>query len=229
MAIEDQLLDGPGALPPDAAQPSAPPVRRRSVGDWLIAASAYLPLLLMGLLALGTWWLVRNTPVFEPPQAAAPLRHEPDYMMSRFLVQRFDESGAMRANLEGDALRHYPDTDTLEVDNARLRAVAPDGQVTLASARLAVSNGDGSEVQLRGGAEVLREATADEAPITFSGEFLHFFVATEQVRSHLPVVVTQGNTRMRADAFAYDHPGRVLQLHGEVRAVFEPRLAGRRR
>ena len=33
-------------------------------------ASVYLPVLLMGLLALGTWWLVRNAP--HPLQAAAP-------------------------------------------------------------------------------------------------------------------------------------------------------------
>src|SRR5690606_2839305 len=104
----------------------------------------------------GTWWLVRNTPVLEPPRAAAPLRHEPDYTMSRFLVQRFGEDGAMRAQLEGDSLRHYPDTDTLEVDNAHLRAVAPDGRVTVATARLALSNGDGSQVQLKGGANVVR-------------------------------------------------------------------------
>ena len=228
MAIEDQLLDGPAALAPVTVEPVAR--RRRSVGDWLLAASSYLPLLLMGLLALGTWWLVRNTPVLEPPRTAAPLRHEPDYMMSDFLVQRFGDDGAMRARLEGDALRHYPDTDTLEVDNARLHAVAPDGQVTHASARLAVANADGSEVQLRGGAQVLREAFGDEAPIEFTGEFLHFLVNDERVRSHLPVVVTQGATRIRADAFDYDHADRVVRLRGEVRAEFEPGVAqGRRR
>lgn len=30
-------------------------------------ASLYLPVLLMGVLALGTYLLVRNTPVFGPP------------------------------------------------------------------------------------------------------------------------------------------------------------------
>lgn len=226
MAIEDQLLDGPAALTPAASEPAAMPRRRHPV-DWLIAASSYLPLLLMGLLALGTWWLVRNTPVIEPAPAAAAVRHVPDYTMTGFLVQRFADDGAMRAQLQGDALRHFPDTDTFEVDNARLRAIAPDGGVTLASARLALSNGDGSEVQLRGGANVVREAAGDEPPITFDGEFLHFFVATERVRSHLPVLMTQGGTEIRANAFEYDHLDRVVQLHGDVRAVFAPR--GRRR
>ena len=52
-------------------------------------ASTYLPLLLMALLALGTWWLVKNTPLFEGDRAAAPPRHEPDYTMTQFMVQRF--------------------------------------------------------------------------------------------------------------------------------------------
>ena len=37
-------------------------------------ASLYLPVLLMGVLALGTYLLVRNTPVFGPPAAAKPIR-----------------------------------------------------------------------------------------------------------------------------------------------------------
>ena len=225
MAIEDQLLDGPAALAPAASLPEAP--RRRGIAERLFAASSYLPLILMALLALGTWWLVRNTPVLEPPRAAVPLRHEPDYTMSGFLVQRFGDDGSMRAQLEGDMLRHYPDTDTLEVDNARLRAVAPDGRVTVATARLALSNGDGSEVQLKGGANVVREALGDEPPIEFNGEFLHFFVATERIRSHLPVLMTQGGTEIRADAFDYDHLDRVVELRGNVRAVFPARTVRR--
>ncbi len=225
MAIEDQLLDGPAALAPVASPPEAP--RRRSLAERLFAASSYLPLFLMALLALGTWWLVRNTPVLEAPRAAAPPRHEPDYTMSSFLVQRFGDDGAMRAQLEGDSLRHYPDTDTLEVDNARLRAVAPDGRVTVATARLALSNGDGSEVQLKGGANVVRGGLGKEAPLEFNGEFLHFFAATERVRSHLPVVVTQGGTEIRADTLDYDHLDRVMQLHGRVRAVFPARTVRR--
>ena len=105
--------------------------------------------------------------------------------------------------------------------------MAPDGQVTVASARLALANGDGSEVQLRGGANVVREAAGDEPPIEFNGEFLHFFIDTERVRSHLPVVMTQGATEIRADALDYDHLDRVVQLHGNVRAVFAAR--GQRR
>jgi len=186
-------------------------------------ASAYLPLLLMAFLALGTWWLVKNTPLPEPARVAAPPRHEPDYTMSRFMVQRFAPDGALRAQIEGDAMRHYPDTDTLEIDNARIRHVGAQGHVTLANARRALANGDGSEVQLQGGAHVTREgSSAAEEAIEFRGEFLHAFLSTERVRSHLPVTVTRGAMQIRADAMDYDNLDRVVQLKGRVQASFPP-------
>jgi lipopolysaccharide export system protein LptC len=188
----------------------------------LDTASAYLPLLLMAALALGTWWLVKNTPLFETDRTTAPLRHEPDYTMSQFMVQRFAPDGAMRVQIEGDTMRHYPDTDTLEIDNPRIRAFGEDGRITNATARTAIANRDGSEVQLSGGARVVREATAKNTAIEFRGEFLHCFQNTERVRSHLPVLVTQGGTEIRADSMAYDNLAGVLDLKGHLRVVLAP-------
>ena len=88
-------------------------------------------------------------------------------------------------------MRHYPDTDTLEIDEPMIRSTAADGGVTIASARRAVSNGDATQVQLQGGARVLREATATAAAIEFESEFLHAFLDTERVKSHLPVRLRQ--------------------------------------
>ena len=208
-------------LPLDAAR-----VERRHVAPWprrlIDTGSTYLPVLLMGLLALGTWWLIKSTPVPGDEHAAVPARHEPDYTMSHFLVQRFSPDGAMRAQIEGDLLRHYPDTDTLEIDNARIRAIAPDARVTVATARRALSNGDASEVQLLGGAHVVREAGANVDAIEFRSEFLHAFLSSERVRSHLPVTVTRGASVIRADGMEYDNLAHVIELKGRMLAVFAP-------
>lgn len=206
-----------------ASDPSNGPRRHRA--PWHLRAvdtvSTYLPLLLMAVLALGSWWLVKNTPLFEGGRADAPLRHEPDSTMAKFLVQRFGANGAMRVQIEGDLMRHYPDTDTYEIDNPRIRAVGDDGRITLASARQALSNRDGSEVQLMGGARVLREATATQTAIEFRGEFLHCLQNIERVRSHLPVVVIQGGSEIRAASMEYDNLARILDLKGQVRAVLD--------
>ena len=186
----------------------------------LDVVSAYLPLLMMAVLASATWWLVRNAPSVDTPRAAAPLRHEADYTMTRFVVQRFGSDGALRTQIEGDRLRHFPDDDTLEIDEARIRAVGNDGVVTIATAKKALANGDGSEVQLRGDAHVVRPAHGKEEQVEFRGEFLHAFRNVERLRSHLPVVVTQGRSVVRAQGMEYDNLTRVVDLKGRSSASF---------
>jgi lipopolysaccharide export system protein LptC len=186
----------------------------------LDVVSAYLPLLMMAALALGTWWLVRNAPTVAEPREAVVPRHEPDYEMTNFVVQRFAKDGTLRTQIEGDRLRHFPDNDTLEIERARLRTVGNDGIVTLATANKALANGDGSEVQLLGDARIVRPAHGNEEEIEFRGEFLHAFRNVERVRSHLPVTVTQGESVVRADGMEYDNLARVIDLQGPTRATF---------
>jgi lipopolysaccharide export system protein LptC len=118
-------------------------------------------------------------------------------------------------------LRHYADTDRIEIDQARVRAVAADGRATLAQARRAITNGDGSELQLLGDARINTTGPRDE-PIEFRGEFLHAFLNTERVRSHLPVLVVRDGSEFRAAGMDYDHLTGLLQLQGQMRALLLP-------
>ncbi|MBN9320989.1 MAG: LPS export ABC transporter periplasmic protein LptC, partial [Delftia acidovorans] len=155
----------------------------RRVGDRL---SLYLPVLLMGLLALGTWWLVRNAPQPVASGTEKAVAHEPDYFMKDFSIKSFDATGRLKSQIEGSVGRHYPDTDTLEIDNVRMFAVSPEGRITRGSAKRALSNADGSEVQMFGNAVVTREpfVTAGKQPqpqLQFQGEFLHAWPNEERV------------------------------------------------
>jgi len=218
----DSLLQPLDPLP--ASSPQNPPPRPRQPVWWHVGqfASAYLPLILMAVLALATWWLVRNTPRPDEPRVPVAARHEPDYMMDGFTLQRFGADGALRVQVQGTHMRHYPDTDTIEIDDATIRAIGAQGNVTVASARRALSNGDATEVQLLGGARVRSEPGADKEAIEFNGEFLHAFLTTERLKSHLPVVVRQGPNEFRVAWLEYDNLSRSARLGGPLRARFEP-------
>jgi lipopolysaccharide export system protein LptC len=229
MALELHLPDLSegtlGPLPPRSLPTRPPQPWHQQVREQV---ATYLPLLLMLVLALGTWWLVRNTPGPDVPSEAPLSREEPDYTMDHFVVERFDKDGRLKMRLQGERLRHFAATDIIEVDQAQVRAVAEDGRVTLAQARRAVANGDGSEVQLIGDARVDGSGPSGE-PIQFRGEFLHAFLNTERVRSHLPVVVTSNGREFRAAGMDYDHLSGQLQLQGKMRALLPPSAgAGRR-
>jgi lipopolysaccharide export system protein LptC len=190
------------------------------------AISAYLPLLLMLLLALFTWWLVKNTPNAPGDLVAPAARHEADYTMNQFTLERFDASGRLKVRVSGTRMRHFPDTERYEIDEPQMRAIAPDGRVTLASARKAISNGDASELQLLGSAQVT-SLDANGKPIEMSGEFLHAYLTQERVHSHLPVLITVAGSRVSAAGLDYDHGQRKLELQGPMRAVFPARSAKR--
>ena len=223
MSVELHLPDLPEVPISLGPVAGAPP---RIAAPWHLrlrdALSSYLPLLLMALLALATWWLVKNSPRAPGAQAERPVSAEPDYTMSQFAIERFDAGGRLKLRIEGARLRHFPDTDRMEIDDVQIRAYAPDGRVTHASAKRALGNGDGSELQLLGGAEV----TSPGAPggdLVMRSEFLHAFAAVERIKSHLPVRVRLGGTEMTAAGIDYDHAARRLELKGPLRTVLAAR------
>ena len=119
---------------------------------------------------------------------------------------------------------------SLEIDEPRIRSFNARGDLTVASARLAISNADGSEVQLVGSAVVSREASraagGEPRPrLEFRGDFLHAFLDAEKVKSNKPVELIRGNDRFTSDGLDYDHIEQVLELKGRVRGVITPRAA----
>ena len=190
-------------------------------------ATLYLPVILMGLLALGTWWLVRHAPQPDAPVVVAAPKHEPDYFMVDFSVKNFDVTGRLQSEVQGSLARHFPDTDTLDIDGAQMRSMAPNGRLTRATAKRALTNADGSEVQLFGSAVVTREAMTPargraQPRLEFRSEFLHAWPQTERVSSNQPVVITRGRDQFTADSMAYDNLEQVLQLRGRVRGMLMP-------
>jgi len=190
-------------------------------------ASLYLPTLLMGLLALGTYWLVESTPAVKVVPPAGPARQEPDYFMKNFSVRTFVEDGRLSSEVLGIAARHFPDTDTLEIDQVRMRSYDASGRLTTATAKRALTNSDTSEVQLFGQALIVREAVDGAAGqalprIEFRGEYLHAFIDARRVKSDQPVELRHGKDVFKADTMEFDSQQQLLVLQGRVRGVLAP-------
>jgi lipopolysaccharide export system protein LptC len=210
-----------------AAAPLSLLMRVRRVFDRL---AVYLPLLLMGVMAMTTYWLVRNTPASIDADLEAAPRHVPDYFMRDFSVKVFGADGKLKSEIVGIEGRHFPDTDTLEIDQPRIRIIGAEGRVTTAVAARALINADGSEAQLFDKAVVVREASVNTQGVAtprseVQSDFLHLFANTEQVRSHLPVVLVRGagDRFTSQQGMDYDNLDGVMQLTGRVRGTLLPR------
>ena len=104
-----------------------------------------------------------------------------------------------------------------------------EGRVTTATGARGLVNAHGSEVQLFEKAVVVREATVNAQGLAvprseLQSDFLHFFANTEQVKSHLPVVMIRGSgDRFTGDGMGFDNLARTVEINGRVRGVLQPR------
>lgn len=228
-------MNDPVALPPEAPFSELTPLAARAgarpvpVGNWPArlwdGAVSYAPVLIMAILAGVSWWLVKNTPVPGDADAQRTVRHEPDYTMDVFSIVTYTPQGTVQTRLEGDVLRHYPDTETVEVDGLRVRMVDPEGRVTVGSAARSLSNRDATQLRMMGNARIVREPGPKEGAgerLEIRGEFLELLTDSERIRSHLPVTLITPRGELRAGTLDYSHLDRNAQLGGRVRGELRP-------
>ena len=216
-------------LIPGLDRSAPPPVRARRRAPWWDRLSIYLPVILMGLLALGSYWLLRATPKAPEPEPERPVTGEPDYFMRGFSVKSFDANGNLRAEVLGDEARHHPDDDRVEIDNARIRQLAESGATLSAVARRVTTNDDNTRFVLEGDAVVAREGGRDPQGqplprLEFRGEYLLVELEPhERISSDQPVQLTRDDDRISAERMTYDGQTRVAVFTGRVRVSLTSR------
>ncbi|MEO7937174.1 MAG: LPS export ABC transporter periplasmic protein LptC [Burkholderiaceae bacterium] len=192
--------------------------------------SIYLPIAIMALMALGTYWLVKNSPRPDKPSVERAVRHEPDYFMKNFSVTTFVESGRLKSEVFGVAGRHFPDTDKLEIDQIRIRSFDDYGRLSTATANRALTNHDATVVELFGNAVLVREAQPDKSGkllprVEFRGEYLHANTDTDRVTSNKPVQLRRGTDVFVGDTMDFDNANQVMLMQGRVRGLINSRSA----
>lgn len=191
--------------------------------------SLYLPIVLMGLLALATYWLVRSTPLFQDRSVTQVRRQDPDYEMTNFSVKTFDLQGRLVNEVYGEKARHYPHSEILEIERVRILNHHEAGYDIIATARIALANDEMSEAQLKGDAYIVREAWVGpdgvELPLmTVRGDALQAYLKAGRERfvARAPVEVVRGNDYVLADRLDYNNATQVLELQGRVRSQLLP-------
>jgi len=181
-----------------------------------------LPLLMVAMLALGSYWMVRSAPGVDTGELPRPPDDTPDYLIEGFTVQKFDANGRLTALLQGASAQRLPDAPWIEIQKFTFRSTDAQGQGKLASADQGLSNPDNNEFQLSGNARMVREAhpAGDYPRLEIRGDFLHVWTEPEKVESDRPVQIVHGKHRIRADSLQYDGTTRALQMDGRVQAIF---------
>lgn len=182
----------------------------------------YLPAILMAIFALGSWWLVRSLPTFFNDATPKPVRQELDYYLKSFSVKSFDSNGQLTRELSGDQAQHFPDTDTLDIRNVKLRGQNQDGQRVNALADRALAKGDGSLLTLLGNVQVTQSPNGSkglQTPTVMRSQEIKAYLKEERLVSDLPVEIRRGTNVFTAQAMQMNSKTGVYELSGKVRGV----------
>jgi lipopolysaccharide export system protein LptC len=184
--------------------------------------SLYMPLLVMLVLALASWWLVRSMPDLWSAPKDKVVRKDPDYNLRHFVVKVFDAQGRLVREVMGDEGHHFPETDELHIQQVTFKAQTDTGQHLNAVGRTGMATGDGERVTLLGDAVAVREATDEWPRIELRGEKIIALIKAEKLLSSDPVQITRGADKFTANTMDFDIQSGHYQLSGRVRGTLAP-------
>lgn len=186
------------------------------------SATSLFPLLLVGLLAGMTYWLELAS---QPASARADgkLRHDPDYIVSNFSVQRFGTQGELKHTLTAAEMRHYPDDDSTLVAAPDLtyHRVPP----TRVTAREAQVGSKGEHIRLIDDVRMTRGGRNGGPDTTLNTAQLDIWPDDERAASQVPVVIDQGLSHVGGRALRADNRTATYVLDGKVQGTFHRKSA----
>lgn len=186
--------------------------------------SLLMPVILMGLLALGSYWLYQNTPIVKENKKKTVVSSEPDYFLSNFATRQYDaKTNLLKSEIIGEIANHYPDRNELEIFKIQAKSISAEGFLTHGTAEKAIRNSEGNQVQLVGKALITREAVdpskvanSKKIPVNFIGEYLNIEIDNQKITSNKAINVMQGNNQFTANNLDYDNKTGIINLGNGV-------------
>jgi lipopolysaccharide export system protein LptC len=197
----------------------------------LAQALKFLPMLLMAVLTLGTYWMVQmNEPNLDTEKQK---RHVPDYIMDGIVVTTLGPEGNTKFRVVGQKLVHYEDDASSEIDwpiARRFHETKP--AITVKSDR-GFLDGDMTVLDLVGNASLTRPAQAASATqagsarLFMSSSKFTVLMNEDIVKTNRPVNLEQGLSIMTSQEGAiFDNVHQKLTMIGQVKGRIESESKG---
>lgn len=191
----------------------------------------FLPMLLMAILTLGTYWMVQmNEPNLD---AEKQKRHVPDYIMDGIVVTTLGPEGNTKFRVVGQKLTHYEDDASSEIDWPIARRFHETKPAITVKSDKGFLDGDMTVLDLVGNASLTRPAQAATATQTGSARLFmsssKFTVLMNDdiVKTNRPVNLEQGQSIMTSQEGAvFDNVHQKLTMIGQVKGRIESESKG---
>ena len=197
----------------------------------LAQALKFLPMLLMAVLTLGTYWMVQmNEPNLDTEKQK---RHVPDYIMDGIVVTTLGPEGNTKFRVVGQKLVHYEDDASSEIDWPIARRFHETKPAITVKSDKGFLDGDMTVLDLVGNASLTRPAQAatatqaGSARLFMSSSKFTVLMNEDIVKTNRPVNLEQGLSIMTSQEGAiFDNVHQKLTMIGQVKGRIESESKG---
>jgi lipopolysaccharide export system protein LptC len=187
-----------------------------------------MPLILMGLLTLSTFWLVQKN---TPPEKSSLERvrlHEPDYIIKNGALSALNELGKTKYRILGVKVTHYDDDASIDILTPRMRLFQADKAPVTVKSDTGHLDGDLTILDLYDNASIFRpaqEASASQ-PATLrmlaSSSYFKVLINDDIIETNKPITLEQGMSIMQStDGGIFNNVEQSMILSGHVKGRIE--------
>jgi len=187
-----------------------------------------MPLILMGLLTLLTFWLVQKN---TPPEKSSLERvrlHEPDYTIKDGALSALNELGNTKYRILGKKVTHYDDDASIDILTPRMRLFQPDKAPVTVKSDTGHLDGDLTILDLFDNASIFRpaQAASSSQPATLrmlaSSSYFKVLINDDIIETNRPITLEQGMSIMNStEGGIFNNVEQSMVLTGNVKGRIE--------
>ncbi len=184
-------------------------------------AAKLFPIGLMLAMALLSFWLNVLTQWRSPEQRQLD-PSQPEYTIEQLKITRFDEQGLPMQRLNASKMWKLPQTELVHMqqpDLKQFRQGQLDYTLRADQGQYARSTGQG---QFDGHVDMLRQPYGEQAAVHLQTPSLLVNSQSGILSNRAPVTIDNGQSRISAVGFYYNHPAGQLKLLSQVRISYAP-------
>lgn len=180
---------------------------------------AWLPLLPVMALLLGSYWLNLQVKPYEP--STGTQRHDVDFVVYGLRSTALNTEGQPRFTLLTDKMWHYPDDDTTHMLNPILTSFFKDQPPTRINALNGMLSSKGEEIQLREDVHIFRPGKPPAEAQYFNTEYLRVLPDEGWAETDFPVLMYDRYNTINAIGMELNNEARTVKFLNQVRSVHE--------
>ena len=187
-----------------------------------------MPLILMGTLTLGTFWLVQKV---TPPEKSSLERvrlHEPDYTITNGALTALNEMGNTKYRILGNKVIHYDDDASIDILTPRIRLFQLDKAPVTVKSDTGHLDGDLTILDLIDNASIFRPAqaaTSSQAAtlrMLASSTYFKVLINDDIIETNRPITLEQGISIMQStEGGKFNNIEQSMTLSGQVKGRIE--------